>query len=205
MTDAAGAPPAMDPNTSEATQKQLDLATAQGDAYGAALDYMVGTVAHGGGSTEAGHYTIAYAVEEAEGMYEFDGGELTWVNPTEENVHIEIAVRDRADGRFVPAVRVFVTVIAPDGTEIGTEEQPLLWHPMIYHYGRNWTVPSDGDYTLRVRVQPPTFMRHDETNGVRFTEVEEVTFTGVSIERGQEVVDDDELPDQSKNAQEGAS
>lgn len=193
MTDADDGAPAMDPNTSEATAKQLELARAQGDAYGKALEYMTGTVAHGGGATEAGHYSIGYAVEEAEGMYEFHDGALTWVNPTEENVHIEVAVRDRADGRFVPAVKVFVTVIAPDGTEIGTEEQPLLWHPMIYHYGRNWTVPSDGDYTLKVRVEPPTFMRHDEVNGVRFTEVEEVTFTGVSIERGQEVVDKEDV------------
>ena len=145
MTENSQAPelPAMDPDTSEATQKQLDLAIAQGDAYGAALEYMTGTVAHGGGQTEAGHYLIGYAVEEAEGMYMFHDGELTWRNPTEENVHIEVAVRDRADGRFVPAVTVFVTVIAPDGTDLGTEEQPLLWHPMIYHYGRNWTVPSD--------------------------------------------------------------
>jgi hypothetical protein len=181
--------PAMDPDTSEATQKQLDLAIAQGDAYGAALEYMTGTVAHGGGQTEAGHYLIGYAVEEAEGMYMFEDGELTWMNPTEENVHIEVAVRDRADGRFVPGVKEFVTVIAPDGTEVGTEEQPLLWHPMIYHYGRNWTVPSDGTYTLKVRVEPPTFMRHDEVNGMRFTQVEEVVFENVSIERGQEVVE----------------
>src|SRR3712207_1022850 len=191
MTDDSGGGelPAMDPDTSEATQQQLDLAVAQGDAYGAALEYMTGTVAHGGGQTEAGHYLIGYAVEEAEGMYMFEDGELTWMNPTEENVHIEVAVRDRADGRFVPAVKVFVTVIAPDGTEVGTEEQPLLWHPMIYHYGRNWTVPSDGRYTLRVRVEPPTFMRHDEVNGRRFLTVEEVTFENVSIERGQEVVE----------------
>jgi Fe2+ transport protein len=187
--NGAGELPAMDPDTSEATQKQLDLAIAQGDAYGAALEYMTGTVAHGGGQTEAGHYLIGYAVEEAEGMYMFHDGDLTWMNPTEENVHIEVAVRDRADGRFVPGVKVFVTVIAPDGTEVGTEEQPLLWHPMIYHYGRNWTVPSDGRYTLKVRVEPPTFMRHDEVNGMRFTEVEEVVFENVSIERGQEVVE----------------
>ncbi len=122
-------------------------------------------------------------------MYMVEDGELTWSNPAEENVHIEVAVRDRADGRFVPAVKVFVTVIAPDGTEVGTEEQPLLWHPMLYHYGRNWTVPSDGNYTLRVRVEPPTFMRHDEVNGRRFVTVEEVVFENVRIERGQEVVE----------------
>lgn len=176
----------MDPNTSEATKKQLDLARAEGDAYGESLEYMTDTVAHGGGQVEAGNYLIGYAVEEAEGMYEWNDGDLTWVEPGDDNVHIEVAVRDRADGRFVPAVKVLVTVTAPDGTDVGTNEQPLLWHPMIYHYGRNWKVPTDGEYTLKVRVEPPTFMRHDETNGRRFMQVEEATFTGVSIERGQD-------------------
>ena len=36
--------PPMDPNTSEATQKQLDLAREQGDAYGRALAQMTGEV-----------------------------------------------------------------------------------------------------------------------------------------------------------------
>lgn len=178
--------PPMDPDTSEATKEQLDLAKAEGDAYGKSLEYMTGTVAHGGGQTEAGHYLIGYAVEEAEGMYEWVDGQLEWREPGDDNLHVEVAVRDRADGRFVPAVTVTVTLTAPDGTAVGTHEQPLLWHPMIYHYGRNWKVPSDGDYTLTVRVEPPTFMRHDETNGLRFTKVEEVTFTGVSVQRGQD-------------------
>ena len=65
-------------------------------------------------------------------------------------------------------------------------EQPLLWHPMIYHYGRNLTVPADGEYTLRFRVEPPTFMRHYEVNGQRFTELAEVEFSGVKAERGQD-------------------
>jgi uncharacterized protein involved in high-affinity Fe2+ transport len=56
---------------------------------------------------------------------------------------------------------------------------------MIYHYGHNWVVSADGEYTLRVRVEPPTFTRHDEVNGRRFTEPVEVEFTGVQVERGQ--------------------
>ena len=178
--------PPMDPKTSEATQKQLDLAREQGEAYGRALAYMTGEVAHDGGEQEAGHYLIGYAIEEAEGMYEWSEGELVWRDPEEENAHVEVAVRDAGDGRFVPGVRVFATLVDSDGNEVGTHEQPLLWHPMIYHYGRNWVVPSDGEYTLRVRVEPPTFMRHDEVNGQRFTEPVEVEFTGVQVERGQD-------------------
>jgi len=181
---AEGKPP-MDPDTSEASRQQLELAKKQGEAYGAALQYMVSSVADGGGEQEAGPYTVGYAVEKAEGMYMWRDGGLEWMDPGDTDQHVEIAVRDASDGRFVPAVKVFVTLTAPDGSEVGTHEQPLLWHPMIYHYGRNWKLPADGDYTLTVRIEPPTFMRHDEVNGKRFTEVVETTFEGVTVARGK--------------------
>lgn len=176
--------PPMEPDTSEASARQLELAREQGEAYGRALEHMTNEVAHDGGEQEAGHCRVGYAVEEAEGMYEWADGELVWRDPDGENVHVEVSVRDAGDGRFVPGVHVLATLIDPDGEEVGTHEQPLLWHPMIYHYGRNWTVPADGRYTLRVRVEPPTFMRHDEVNGKRFTDPVEVEFQGVGIERG---------------------
>ena len=178
--------PPMDPGTDEADARQLDIARAQGEAFGRALAHMVGEVAQGGGSATHGHYEIGWAVEEAEGMYEWVDDGLEWREPGDANAHIEIAVRDASDGRLVPAVRVVVTVLTSDGTEIGTHEHPLLWHPMIYHYGRNWTLPGDGEYTLRVHVDPPRFLRHDEVNGRRFTEPADVEFTGVRVETGRD-------------------
>lgn len=135
---------------------------------------------------EFGHYLIAYAVEEAEGMYELGEDGFDWRAPGDENLHLEIAVCDRADGRFVPDCGVHATLVAPDGNEVGTHQLPLLWHPMIYHYGRNWTVPADGEYTLRVRIEPPGFMRHDEVNGKRFGDVVEVEFSGIKVKRGRD-------------------
>ena len=93
-------------------------------------------------------------------------------------------MRDAADGRFVPDVNVHATLVDPAGREVGTHRQPLIWHPMLYHYGRNWTVPQDGEYRLRIRVEAPTFLRHDEINGRRFTEPVDVEFTGVRVMRG---------------------
>lgn len=174
--------PPMDPDTSEADAKQLELAREQGAAYRRALEHMATEVAEDGGMQEAGEYLIGYAVEEAEGMYDWVDGELVWHDPDTENIHLEIAVCDAADGRFVPAVKVVVTLTDPTGNEVGTYELPLLWHPMLYHYGRNVKVPISGEYTLKVRVAPPTFMRHDEVNGCRFTELAETTFEGVKVE-----------------------
>jgi hypothetical protein len=178
--------PPMDPDTDEASAEQLDAARAQGEAYGRALRLMTGKIADDGGERRAGDYLIGYAVERAEGMYRWTGDGVEWTEPGDDNCHVEVSVRDAGDGRFVPDCRVTVTLGAADGTGIGTHEQPMLWHPMLYHYGRNWRVPGDGRYTLRIRVDPPTFMRHDEVNGRRFLEPVEVEFTDVEITTGQD-------------------
>ena len=65
--------PPMDPNTSEADAKQLDLARAQGEAYGRALTHMTTEVATDGGEQNARDYLVGYAIEEAEGMYDWHG------------------------------------------------------------------------------------------------------------------------------------
>lgn len=178
--------PPMDPDTDEADPTQLALARDQGDAYTRALRHMATEVAHDGGEQTVGEYLVGYAVEEAEGMYEWADGELVWREPQDENLHVEVAVCDAADGRFIPGLDVRATVMGPDGEEVAAEQLPLLWHPMIYHYGRNVTVPADGEYTLRVHVDPPRFMRHDEVNGCRFREPVDVEFTGVRVKRGQD-------------------
>ena len=180
----------MDPDTSEASERQLELARAQGKAYGNALFHMTEEVADDGAEQPAGEYLVGYAVEEAEGMYHWADGDLVWQEPGDDNVHIEVSVRDAGDGRFVPGVRVTVTVVDPSGSEVGTHEHALLWHPMLYHYGRNWRVPADGEYSLRVHVDPPTFMRHDEDNGNRYAEAVEVTFEGVDVETGRDTPDE---------------
>lgn len=105
--------PPMDPDTSEATKTQLDLAKGQGEAFGKALEYMVQQVANTGGKQHAGEYIVGYAVEDAEGMYRYRNGQLDWQNPDGENAHVEITVCDAADGRFVPAVKVMAALITP--------------------------------------------------------------------------------------------
>ena len=105
--------PPMDPSSSEADAVQLDLARKQGAAYRAALNHMAENVAHDGGMQPADQYLVAYAIEEAEGMYMVEDGELVWHDPEEENLHVEIAVCDASDGRFVPGLKVTGTLIDP--------------------------------------------------------------------------------------------
>jgi hypothetical protein len=168
----------------EATEHQLALARAQGDAYGAAVEQMVGAEATGD-QVRAADMIVGYAVEEAEGMYAWSDGQLEWHEPEEENAHIEVVVRDAQDGRFIPGLDVTVTVSTPDGDEVGSHQQPFLWHPWLHHYGRNWTLPGDGKYDIAVHIRPAGFMRHDKENGGRFASPVVVEFGGVQVETGQ--------------------
>ncbi len=170
----------------EGDRKGLELGRAQGEALTRTLKHMTEEVAHDGREIQVGEYLVAYAVEEAEGMYMPGDGGLDWSEPGDENAHIEVAVRDAADGRLIPGLEIDATVIGPDGAEIGTHRLPLLWHPYLYHYGRNWTLPGSGTYKLRVRFEPPAFARHDKKNGRRFTEACDVTFDDVKVKAGQD-------------------
>ena len=169
----------------EATDEQPELAREQGRAYVDALEHMVGEVANGGGEQRVGEYVVAWAHEEAEGMYRLVEGSLEWQEP-DGNIHLEVSVRDAGDDRFVPGLDVTLTLVDSDGEEVGTETMPFLWHPWLYHYGKNWTIPGDGRYTLRVRIEPPEFMRHDEKNGTRYADPAEVEFADVELETGVE-------------------
>lgn len=176
----------MDAHTDEASPDQLAAAREEGAAYGASLDMMVSQIAETGGVKRAGDYLVGFAIEEAEGLYEYEDGALVWRYPDTENLHVEVAVRDGADGRFVPGLTVTVTIVDEDGREIGRHVQPLVWHPMMYHYARNWELPGDGTYDIAVEIDPPTFPRHDETNGRRFAEPVSVRFEGVRVKTGRD-------------------
>ena len=170
----------------EGDRRGLELGRAEGEAFGRILKHMLEDVADGGREIASGDYLIAYAVEKAEGMYAPKNGGFEWQAPKDENIHIEVAVRDRADGRLVPGLDIDVTVIGEDGKEVGTHRHPLLWHPYLYHYGRNWVVPGDGTYSLRVRFPAPQFHRHDKVNGKRFAQGADVTFEDVKLKTGKD-------------------
>lgn len=171
----------------EADKQQLDLARREGEAYAAELQYMVKEVADTGDQKRAGDYVVAFAQEKAEGMYHPDGnGGLEWMEPGEgENCHLEVSVSDAGDGRFIPYLSIQASLTSSDGTRIGPFEVPFLWHPGLYHYGKNIALPGDGSYSINIRVAPPTFARHDRTNGRRYAQPVSVDFENVKIRTGR--------------------
>ncbi|MEJ2433382.1 MAG: hypothetical protein P8Y53_09515 [Pseudolabrys sp.] len=93
----------------------------------------------------------------------------------------------RAEGEaFTRTLKHMLDDVAEGGGQVGTHRLPLLWHPYLYHYGRNWKIPGDGTYSLRVRFPAPQFHRHDKKNGNRFAEGADVTFKNVKLETGKE-------------------
>ncbi|HEX2911831.1 MAG TPA: iron transporter [Chloroflexia bacterium] len=179
--------PVQERPSDEAKGKHLPLAKEQGQALQHAVEAMNKMDSHGK-PKQSGDYLISYAVEEAEGLYMPVNGELQWVLPPEANAHIEVLVRDAGDGRFIPGLTVNATIIDSHGKVIDRSQLPFLWHPWLYHYGLDVTVPGSGDYTLRIQIDPPSFPRHDKVNGKRYTQPVEVEFTGVKIESGRKKV-----------------
>ncbi|SMC79070.1 Fe2+ transport protein [Fulvimarina manganoxydans] len=188
MTEATGIDAKMPPAkpSDEADQNQLKMAKEEGAKYLASLDYMAEKVADTGGKMRAGDYIVAFAQERAEGMFHRKDGKLEWIEaPSDMNCHMEIAVLDAADHRFIPYLDIDCT-LSLEGQEIVRFKPEFLWHPGLYHYGRDLKLPGDGVYDLSVKIAPPTFPRHDEKNGKRYADPVEVTFEKIRIETGHE-------------------
>lgn len=170
----------------EVDPNQIQQARTEGEAYQTSVTYMANTVANDGGTTTAGEYIVGYAQEEAEPLYELvEAGELERVDPDEENCHLEVVVADRADKRFVPYCSVTAS-LERDGEDYGPFELSFLWHPGVYHYGANVSIPEGGTYDMHVTIEPPEFGRHDLQNGDRYADTVEVTFEDVEVETGQD-------------------
>lgn len=169
--------------SNEADPDQLDVARAEGDAYLRALEAM--REESGAVVKHAGDFLVALVQENAEGMYEPRDGRLVWHEaPEDANGHLEVAVADAADGRFVPGLDVSVTV-SRGGERVLDTRLPFLWHPFLHHYGTNFTMPGAGAYDVQVHIDPPTFMRHDPVNGKRYEHPVEVAFLNVEFEPGR--------------------
>lgn len=172
--------------TDEATREGLQLAQEVGDAYRRSAQHFISKVAQVGDMQDVGDMTIGVAAEEAEPLFHLLDGRLELKEPPRgANAHLEVVVMDRADGRFIPGLHVEVT-LSDDAGEVGTFVLPFLWHPTMYHYGTNVSIPRPGaTYSLAVFVDPPTFHRHDKVNGKRYATAVSARFDGLAIKGGR--------------------
>ncbi|MBI2844190.1 MAG: hypothetical protein HYX78_12385 [Armatimonadetes bacterium] len=146
-----------------------------------ALTMLRQSIAESGGQNTFGDYQVAYMLDPPLGYYEMADGRLTWRPPAPgETQHIEAVVMDSLTGQPLP-ITPTVEVVDQQGSVVQSKQLVYYWHPMAGHYGANFSVPTAGSYTLRVRAPAPDFRRHDRTMGERFTAPLDASFTDVRI------------------------
>jgi hypothetical protein len=136
-----------------------------------------------GGRTTSGDWEVAYIVEPAEPWFETTGGEPTRREPAAgETHHLEIIPIDAATGRIVPDVPIRLEVLDDTG-EVVDEQELMFFHAEFFHYAHNFSIPDEGDYTLRASLQPPQSPRHGENlEELTLLEPATVTFEDVHLE-----------------------
>lgn len=168
----------------EHNKTKTDVAKAQGIAFSLALNEMKKQDTHA--AKEVDDYIVSMACENAEGMYMFNNDDkLEWQIPGEEkNQHIEIVVQDKEDKRFIPSLEIHCK-LSDENKQVAEFNIPFVWHPFLYHYGANITIPKEGMYSAEVTIKKPTFGRHDETYGKRYAKDVTVTLGPVSLKPGR--------------------
>jgi uncharacterized protein involved in high-affinity Fe2+ transport len=166
-------------------EKKRNLALAQGTTYALALDEMQTEDTHA--SCIIDDYIISIACEDAEGMYmDSDAGELRWMIPDKkDNLHFEVVVQDKDDKRFIPDLEVKAKILNEKKETVTTMTVPFIWHPFLFHYGINCSIPKAGKYVAEVTIKKPSFHRHDETYGNRYPKDVTVTLGPLSLKPGR--------------------
>lgn len=172
---------------SEAMEQQKTLSQNAGNAYANTLKNMF-KQANDGRDTVLNDYKVAFAVEYAEGYWDYEHGIFRYKVENDlsgrTNGHVEVAVLDAKTGRFLHDLNVTAT-LNKDGKDIGTKVEPFMWHPWLYHYGENWRVPSAGKYDLHIHFDPPPYRRYGKNDGRQFARSLDFNFNNIKIKTGQ--------------------
>lgn len=164
---------------SSAAQAPPTPAAAAAPAVPAGVAAQYATVAEEireeGGETTSGDWRIGYIVEAAEPWHELANGQHTFRQPAPgETNHIEIIPFEASSGRIVPDVPVQLEVIDASGKVVETKALNF-YYAEFFHYANNFSIPTPGKYTLRAKLDAPTFKRHGEP-------AEEPLASGVTVE-----------------------
>ncbi|MGE5353297.1 MAG: hypothetical protein ACM3P0_14540 [Acidobacteriota bacterium] len=153
----------------EATLEQLWHARAEGDAVERCVAWILDKAGQAKGEVLAGEYKISVALTAPEGFYELKNNTAVWNNPSKANAHLWVFVQDGADNRIVPPLEINAQLLDEKGNIILNTPMPFVWTPMLNGYGRNVTLSSGKNITIKLNIAPPRFRRHDQINGERFT------------------------------------
>ncbi|MBS1525516.1 MAG: iron transporter [Bacteroidetes bacterium] len=156
--------------SNEATKKQLALAKAEGDAVDRCVNWLIKNPGEYAGTQNAGEYKVTWILSRPEGWYVYNDHRVSWISPAHVNAHLWLFVQDGADHRIVPPLDISLAVLNSRGETLFETKLPYAWMPLINGYGNNIELPGNGDYTFSVKINPPSYHRHDPYNGDRFTD-----------------------------------
>ena len=129
----------------------------------------------------AGEYLIAYMVEKRRETQSLKEGESVMEQSQNENAFIGIAIHSASDLHFIENLIVTVTVIDEKELIIGKQRHFVHKSPKLHYYGKNWALPGDGLYTIRVQIDSSNLKDGKNQEDV------EVEFTNVMIYTGQDI------------------
>jgi hypothetical protein len=129
-----------------------------------------------------GDYKVAYLAEAPKGWYEPTGGRITWRPPAQgETQHLDVVVLDSLTNTPIYMSGLTLDVVDSSGNVVQSRPLTYAWNPMASHYGANFSIPTAGTYSLRVRGPMPTFRRTSRALGNRFTAPLDATFSDVRL------------------------
>ncbi|HVX26366.1 MAG TPA: iron transporter [Parafilimonas sp.] len=113
---------------SELMEAHQKLAENAGKAFHNTLEEMY-KQANDGGDTTIGDYTIAFAVEYAEGYWHYENSKFRYMQENDmsgkTNAHVEVAALDAKSGRFLDNLDVTATLKSEDGKQSAQEMKCL--------------------------------------------------------------------------------
>lgn len=167
------------------SREAVKLARDEGDAIAQPLTSMLRSAGTSGSQLHSGDYDVAVVVRGAQGAWRAQNKKLSYDEPST-NIgpvaHIDVSIRDAATGRFIPGLKVRVTILDSRRREIDTYLVPFMWHPWMNHYGLNVPVPGNGRYTVRVRADAPAFRRYGSTALKKFNKALDVSVRNIRFE-----------------------
>lgn len=167
------------------SHEAVNLAREEGEAIIRPLTSILHSAGTSGSQQRAGDYNVAVVVGAAKGAWRAQNRKLSYDEPSI-NIgpvaHIDVSIRDATTGRFVPGLKVRLTILDSHRKEIDTYYMPFMWHPWMNHYGLNVPVPGNGRYTVRVRADAPAFRRYGSTALKKFNKPVDVSIRNVRFE-----------------------
>src|ERR1700674_1196385 len=141
----------------EADQWELKLAKEEGKRYLASVEHGV-KAADAGAMKPVGDYIVAFLQGKADGLGE-RAGAVPDQTPDGRNCHIQIAVLDAIDMRFVPELKIKVMLLDAGGRKVASFRTPFVWHPGFHHYAASIKLAKGGRHDLLVTIDSPSFRR----------------------------------------------